>query len=322
MRIGIVLPDISESYLKLARQIGCTDIVTTLKGAAGARPIWEYRDLIVQRQRIEDAGLKWTVVESLQPPEVIKLGLAGRDEAIEQWCASLRNIGAAGIPIMCYNWMPVHSWLRTSFTTRVRGDALATSYKHELMERAPLTWAGVVSEDRLWEALEYFLRAAVPVAEEAGVQLAIHPDDPPISPIAGISRILTHPDAFQRVIDLVPSPANGITFCQGCFAEMGADIPAQIERFGAQRKLFFAHFRNLRGTAADFTEMFHDDGDTDMFAAMRAYYRIGFPGPMRPDHVPALEGEPNDRPGYSLWGRFFAVGYMKGLAEAVEKTGY
>ncbi|MFO7698221.1 MAG: mannonate dehydratase [Anaerolineae bacterium] len=322
MRIGIVLPDITESYLKLARQIGCSDIVTTLRGEPGKQAVWGYRELTVQRQRIEEAGLKWTVVESQQPPDAIKLGLEGRDEAIEKWCASLRNIGAAGIPIMCYNWMPVLSWLRTSFTTRVRGDALATSYKHSLMENAPLTWAGVVPEERLWESLEYFLKAAVPVAEEAGVQLAIHPDDPPISPICGIDRILTHPDAFQRVIDLVPSPMNGITFCQGCFAEMGADIPAEIERFGRQGKLFFAHFRNLRGTASDFSEAFHDDGDTDMFAAMQAYYRAGFEGPMRPDHVPALEGEPNDRPGYSLWGRFFAVGYMKGLIEAVEKTGY
>lgn len=322
MRIGIVLPDITESYLKLARQIGCSDIVTTLKGEAGKQAVWGYRELVVQRQRIEEAGLRWSVVESQQPPDVIKLGLPGRDEAIDLWCQSLRNIGAAGIPIMCYNWMPVLSWLRTSFTTRVRGDALATSYKHALMENAPLTWAGVVPEERLWESLEYFLRAAVPVAEEAGVQLAIHPDDPPISPICGIGRILTHPDAFQRVIDLVPSPMNGITFCQGCFAEMGADIPAEIERFGRQDKLFFAHFRNLRGTAADFSEMFHDDGDTDMYAAMQAYYRAGFEGPMRPDHVPALEGEPNDRPGYSLWGRFYAVGYMKGLIEAVEKGGY
>jgi mannonate dehydratase len=322
MHIGIVLPDITESYLKLARQIGCSDIVTTLRGEAGKQAVWGYRELVVQRQRIEDAGLKWTVVESQQPPDVIKLGLDGRDQAIDKWCESLRNIGAAGIPIMCYNWMPVLSWLRTSFTTRVRGDALTTSYKHSLMENAPLTWAGVVPAERLWESLEYFLKAAVPVAEEAGVQLAIHPDDPPISPICGIDRILTHPDAFQRVIDLVPSPMNGITFCQGCFAEMGADIPVQIERFGRQGKVFFAHFRTVRGTATDFTEAFHDDGDTDMFAAMQAYYRVGFQGPMRPDHVPALEGEPNDRPGYSLWGRFFAVGYMKGLAEAVEKTGY
>lgn len=320
MRIGLVLPEITESYLKLARQIGADDIVTTLRGAPGREPVWAFRPLMVQRQRIEEAGLRWSVIESLPLSDTVKLGLPGRDEEIENWQRSLRNIGAAGIPIICYNWMAVFPWLRTSFTTRVRGGALATSYRHELMQRGPLTEHGHVSEEQLWDSLAYFLKAVVPVAEKAGVNLAIHPDDPPLSPICGIGRILTHPDAFQRVIDLVPSPANGITFCQGCFAEMGADIPATIERFGRQGKLFFAHFRNLRGTATDFSEAFHDDGDTDMFAAMQAYYRVGFAGPMRPDHVPALEGEPNDHPGYSLWGRFFAVGYMRGLIEGVEKT--
>ncbi|NLG51355.1 MAG: hypothetical protein GX552_14705 [Chloroflexi bacterium] len=131
---------------------------------------------------------------------------------------------------------------------------------------------------------------------------------------------MTSPENFQRLLDLVPSPNNGITFCQGCFAEMGVDIPATIKHFGSQKKLFFAHFRNLRGTATNFTEMFHDDGDTDMFAAMRAYFDIGFDGPMRPDHVPTVEGEGNDRPGYTLMGRLFAVGYMRGLIEAIEKT--
>lgn len=321
MRIGLVLPDITEYYLKLARQIGVTDIVTTLRGPKGQEPVWDFHALVIQRQRIEDAGLQWSVIESLHIPDTVKLGLPGRDEHIENWCRSLRNIGAAGIPIICYNWMAVFPWLRTSFTKRVRGDALATSYRHALIEKGPLTEYGHVPEEQLWQSLEYFLRAVVPVAEEAGVKLAIHPDDPPLSPIRGIARILTHPDAFQRVIDLVPSPANGITFCQGCFAEMGADIPTTIEHFGKQGKIFFAHFRNLRGTAEDFYETFHDDGDTDMFAAMQAYYRIGFEGPMRPDHVPALEGDPTaDRPGYSLWGRFYAVGYMKGLIEAVEKT--
>jgi mannonate dehydratase len=161
----------------------------------------------------------------------------------------------------------------------------------------------------------------VPVAEEAGVQLAMHPDDPPLSPIRGVGRIMTSPGAFQRLIDLVPSPVNGITFCQGCFSEMGADVPAEIARFAGQKKLFFAHFRNLKGTASDFHETFHDEGQVDMFEVMRAFIRAGFDGPMRPDHVPTMEGDDNSRPGYSLLGRLFAVGYMRGLIEAVEKTG-
>jgi mannonate dehydratase len=320
MRIGIVLPGLTESNLKLTRQIGVSDVVAGMPPDPLPGPVWEFRPLVVRRKQIEDAGLVWSVIESMPISNRVKLGQPGRDEDIENWITSLRNVGAAGIPIICYNWMALFGWLRTSFTTRVRGDAMATSYEHALMERAPLTEAGIVPEEQLWESLAYFLKAVVPVAEEVGVNLAMHPDDPPLSPIRGVGRIMTSPENFQRMMDLAPSPANGITFCQGCFSEMAVDIPATIKHFGEQKKLFFAHFRNLKGTAEHFTEMFHDDGQTDMFAAMNAYYDAGFEGPMRPDHVPTLEGDDNARAGYSLLGRLFAVGYMKGLIEAVEKT--
>jgi mannonate dehydratase len=321
IKIAMVLPELSESRLKLARQIGVESIVTMLPEDQRQGPVWEFLPLVALRKKLEDAGLGWSVIESMPISDRVKLGLAGRDEDIDYWITSLRNIGAASIPIVCYNWMAGFGGLRTSFTTRVRGDALATSYDHALMERAPLTPYGEVPQEQLWDALGYFLRAVVPVAEEAGVKLALHPDDPPLSPIRGMGRILISPEAFQRVIDLVPSPANGLTFCQGCFAEMGANLPATIRHFGRQGRIFFVHFRNLEGTATHFQEMFHDDGQIDMLAAMRAYQEIGFDGPMRPDHVPTLEGDDNSRPGYSLWGRLYAVGYMRGLIEAVEKGG-
>jgi len=320
MRIGLVLPGVTESNLRLAKQLGATDIVTSLPRSERDGPVWELMPLINLRKKIEDAGLTFSVIESMPISDRVKLGLEGRDEDIENWRKSLHNVGAAGIPIICYNWMAVFGWLRTSFTTPVRGGAPATSYEHALLEDAPLTEVGVVPEETLWDSLEYFLEAVVPVAEEAGVKLAMHPDDPPLSPIRGVGRIMTNPDNFQRMIDMVPSPVNGITFCQGCFSEMGVDIPATIKHFGEQDKLFFAHFRNLRGTAEDFCEMFHDDGDTDMYEAMKAYYEVGFDGPMRPDHVPTMEGDDNSRPGYSLLGRLFAVGYMRGLIESIEKT--
>jgi mannonate dehydratase len=319
MRIGLVLPGVTESNLRMARQIGATDVVTVLPRDHRTGPIWEFRPLVLLKNMIGDAGLTWSVIESMPISDRVKLGLDGRDEDIENWITSLRNVGAAGIPVICYNWMAVFGWLRTSATVRVRGDALATAYDHEEMQRAPMTEYGEISEEQLWDSLEYFLKAVVPVADEVGVKLAMHPDDPPLSPIRGVGRIMTSPDNFQRLIDLVPSPANGITFCQGCFAEMGIDVPATIRRFGEQDRIYFAHFRNLRGTAEHFCEMFHDDGDTDMLATMKAYYDVGFDGPMRPDHVPTLEGEANERPGYSLLGRLYAVGYMKGLIEAVEK---
>ena len=230
-------------------------------------------------------------------------------------------MGRAGIPVVCYNWMVAFGWLRTSTTTPVRGGAVATTYDHEEMQRGPLTEHGEVGEDLLWKALEYFLKAVVPVAEESGVKLAMHPCDPPLSPIRGIGRIMTSPENFQRLIDLVPSPNNGLTFCQGCFTEMGVDIAATIHDFGKQGKIFFSHFRNLNGTAAKFTEQFHDDGQQDMYVAMKAYYDAGVEGSIRPDHAPTMEGDDNSHPGYALQGRLLAVGYMRGLMEAIEKAG-
>ena len=161
----------------------------------------------------------------------------------------------------------------------------------------------------------------VPVAEESGVKLAMHPCDPPLSPIRGIGRIMTSPENFQRLIDLVPSPNNGLTFCQGCFTEMGVDIAATIHDFGKQGKIFFSHFRNLNGTAAKFTEQFHDDGQQDMYVAMKAYYDAGVEGSIRPDHAPTMEGDDNSHPGYALQGRRLAGGYRRGLMEAIEKAG-
>ncbi len=321
IRIALVLPQLTDAKLRLARQMGATDIVAGVPKEWERDGVWEFQGWVQLRKRIEDAGLRLAVCEGIPIPDRVKLGLPGRDEDIEKLCKSLWNMGRAGIPVLCYNWMAVFGWLRTSVTTRVRGDALATSYDHALMQRGGLTAHGEVDEDTLWESLAYFLKAVVPVAEEANVQLAMHPDDPPLSPVRGIARIMRSVENFQRMMDLAPSPMNGLTFCQGCFAEMGVDLPEAIRHFGRQNKIFFAHFRNLKGTAAAFHETFHDEGDTDMYAAMRAYLEVGFDGPMRPDHVPTMEGDSEGTPGYTLMGRLLAVGYMRGLIEAIEKQG-
>ena len=310
----------SDSQLRLISQMGATDVVTSLR-AEERGSVWEFEPMLRLRKKVEDAGLTLSVFEGIPVPDRVKLGQPGRDEDIDNYCESLRNMGRAGIPILCYNWMVAFNWLRTSTTTPVRGGAVATTYNHEEVQRGPMTEHGEVSEDTLWETAEYFLKAVVPVAEEAGVKLAMHPCDPPLSPIRGIARIMTSPENFQRFIDLVPSPNNGLTFCQGCFSEMGVDIPQTIHHFGKQGKIFFAHFRNLNGTAENFTEQFHDDGQQDMYLAMKAYFEAGVDGPMRPDHAPTMEGEDNSHPGYGLQGRLLAVGYMRGLMEAITKAG-
>ena len=170
-------------------------------------------------------------------------------------------------------------------------------------------------ESQIRSALTYFLERVVPVAEDAGVKLAMHPDDPPIPSLRGLARIMYHPDAFDRLIEIVPSPANGICFCKGTFRSMGVEIVPTIRRFADH--IHFVHFRDVEGVAPTFRETFHDNGPTDMPAAMRAYRDIGYDGPMRPDHVPQLEGEADGEPGYTMLGRLFAAGYMRGLIEAV-----
>ena len=324
MKIALVARPPDESQLQLARQIGVTDIVGAIPGVSifpqREQVLWEYLPLLHLRQQVENAGLTLSVIESIPVSDRITLGLPGRDEDIEIFCQSLRNMGAAGIPILCYNFMAMFNWLRTSTTTRGRGNAFVTSYNHQLMQNAPLTYAGHVSEEKMWENFEYFLRQIVPVAENVNVKLALHPDDPPISPIRGLARIMRSIEALQRVIDLVPSDYNGITLCQGTLAAMGdVDIPATIRHFGDQGKIFFAHFRDIQGSVPSFRETFHDNGKTDMVATMQAYHDVDFDGPMRPDHTPTLVGEPNNNPGYERMGRLFAVGYIKGLIDALQK---
>src|SRR5436305_4993802 len=169
----------------------------------------------------------------------IRLGLPGRDEEIEHLGEMLTNMGAVGIGVWCYNFMAVFGWLRTSTSTLARGRAFVTSYDHALMREAPLTEFGTVSEERLWDNFAYFLERVVPVAKRARVKLALHPDDPPISPIRGIARIIASVDALKRAIELVPSEWNGLTFCQGTIATMGADILAAIRYFGEPQMTYF-----------------------------------------------------------------------------------
>ncbi len=283
-----------------------------------AKP-WEYETIAANVKAWKDVGLNLRVIEG--PPslgEKTKLGLEGRDEEIANFITFMHNLAKAGIDIICYNWMPVISWFRTDMAKPGRGGALVTAFDYEAIKDAPVTKYGQVSKDTLWKNLEYFLKAVVPEAEKAGVKLAMHPDDPQVDSIKGISRIMTTVPNFDRLLNLYPSPNNGITMCQGNFSLMGVDIPKTVHHFGKE-KIHFVHFRNVRGGKFKFEETFHDEGQIDMYAAMKAYYEIGFKGPIRPDHVPTMATDSNANPGYSTLGILYAHGYIRGLMEAVSK---
>ena len=279
------------------------------------------------KQAWKDVGLDLKVIEG--PPSLYtktKLGLDGRDEEIENFITFIKNLGSVGIDTVCHNWMPVISWARSDKAKPSRGGSLVSSFDIEAIQEEPMITAyGELTHEMMWDNMEYFLKAVIPEAEKAGVKLALHPDDPPIDNIRGIPRIMTSVAAFKKMLDLYPSPSNGITFCQGSFASMGEegkgeDIPAAIRYFGGRDAIHFVHFRDVRGSKNKFEETFHDDGKTDMYAAMQAYYDIGFKGPLRPDHVPTMHGDSNEHAGYSTIGTLFAIGYIRGLIEGVSKA--
>jgi mannonate dehydratase len=284
---------------------------------------WEPEAIKATKETWDKLGIKWSVVEG--PPSLgaeTKLGLAGRDEEIANFITFMRNLKQYGdVDVICYNWMPVISWARTTMDRPGRGGALVTAFDNEDLVGRPLTEYGEISKEALWKNLEYFLKAVVPEAEKIGMNLSLHPDDPQVDSIQGISRIMNTVENFDRMLDLVPSKYSGLTMCQGNFSLMGADIPALIRRWGKRGAINFVHFRNVQGGKYNFVETFHDEGQIDMHAAMQAYYDIGFTGTIRPDHVPTMHGEENTRPGYMTLGALYAIGYMRGLAESVSKSG-
>lgn len=314
---------LQEKKMALSRQMGVTGVVSPsspwMLNMRDVKP-WSIEALTAVKEAYATRGMQWKVLEGTPPLDKAKLGIPGRDEEIENFITLMRNMARINVNIICYNWMPVINWARTDFERKGRGGALVTAFDYNAIKNLPLTEHGEVSPDAMWKNLEYFLKAVVPEAEKSGIKLALHPDDPPVSAIRGISRIMTSADAFKRLIDLVPSPNNGLTLCQGTFATMGEDIPGVIRYFGKRKKIFFVHFRDIRGERSNFEETFHDEGKTDMYGAMKTYFEVGFKGPMRPDHVPTVAGDSNEHPGYSEYGTLFAIGYIKGLIEAAHRS--
>nr|MDA3930882.1 mannonate dehydratase [Prolixibacteraceae bacterium] len=253
----------------------------------------------------------------------IKLGLPDRDEWIEKYQQMIRNMAELEIPLLCYNFMASIGWFRTKVDLKERGGALTSEFDFNQIKDELLPEELCISEEKLWDNLYYFLDAVLPVAEMNGIQMALHPDDPPLSPVKGVGRILTSAAAFDSIIHKYNSPANGITFCQATFLTMGEDIKAISQRWLDDKRIFFIHLRDIEGDKYKFRETFHDNGSTPMDEMLKHYYDNGFTGPLRPDHAPAMFGETQDfstpiSAGYEMIGKIFAVGYIKGNCAALK----
>jgi mannonate dehydratase len=312
MRLAMIVTPMSDRNLQLAAQVGVTDIVTIYPGL-------QLKPLLDQKRRIESFGMRLTHIERKIPHLKFVHNLPGRDQQIEDFKTLIRNMAEASMEVLCYNWMPDEDWQRTTCEVVERGGAKVTAFNINDIDvnctDATPAEHEPTSAEKLWENLKYFLEQVVPTAEKCGIKLAIHPDDPPLPILRGQPRIIISNDAMQRVVDLVPSPANGLCYCQGSFAPAGEDTVAGVRRLA--KHIFFAHFRNTVGRAENFRESFHDNGDIDMVEMMRAYHEVGFKGAIRPDHAPSLASETNETPGYEILGRLYAAGYMKGLWQGV-----
>jgi mannonate dehydratase len=317
MRLATVLTPVSDENLQLAAQCGVTDLVARYYGP-------DELSLHRLRERAASFGLNVSVVEGYLPIENLKLGC---DDGTEQTAMTrlIQQMGNAGVKLLCYNFMAGTDWARTRLDAPERGGAKVTAFHLADVEQAVSLGykpsnpqheaiARKQTPELLWQYLERLVNDLLPVAEKEGVTLAMHPDDPPLPVLLGKPRIMHNVDAFERLMRLAPSPNNAICFCQGTFATMGVDIPNTILRLGSHIR--YVHFRDVRGTPESFSETFHDNGQTDMAAAIRALRQVGFDGPMRPDHVPQMVGEDDGEPGYTMLGRLFAFGYIRGLMQA------
>jgi len=306
---------------------------------------WPRNRIARLQEEVNAAGLDLAVIESIPVHEDIKLGRPTRDRLVDQYCESVRAMGELGVPVLCYNFMPIFDWTRTNLAMPMPDGSTALAYDHAALARIDLSrgtgdlpgWAAAydaatlrslldaystVDEERLWDNLGYFLERVVPVAASVGVKMAIHPDDPPW-PIFGLPRIVTNAAALERLTRIVDQPANGVTFCTGSLgADAANDLPAMIRSLGARGRIHFMHCRNVRRTGE---KQFHESphptgfGSVNMFEVIRALRDVGYEGPMRPDHGRMIWGE-RGRPGYGLYDRALGAMYLQGLWEGAGMT--
>ena len=327
--------ELTEEKLRFAAQIGATGIQMNTPKLPGDER-WRVEDLRPLVERTAAHGLAFEAIENVPVHfyDKVMQGLPGRDAQIEAYCDTIRAVGAAGIPVLGYHFMPNSVW-RTERLAPGRGGAGCTAFDMELVdaigsaaelrqflptslgwqERMPVFGPGeaVIDAETMWANYATFIRAVLPVAEEAGVILALHPDDPPVPMLGGVARLFHEPAGFRRAWELSEgSPAWGLDLCLGCCSEMpggAANVREMIEFFGPKGRITYVHFRDVQGTVPDFQECFLGEGNFDPAEVMALLIDNGFEGFLLDDHVPKMDGDSD----WNHRGRAHAVGYMQGL---------
>ena len=316
MKLIEFVPPRPHRLWTLCKQMGIDDVVVKVAPELTGRPEpWRRDALAGVVADLRQAGLRVVALEG-DPFDLstVKLGLPGRDETLEHYRMLLGNMAELGIGLLCYNFMVGTGWHRTGERPG-RGGARATYFS---LAENPQTMSGpLLSAEQVWDNYAYFIGAVMPEAQRLGVRMGLHPDDPPLPSLGGMARVFGSVAAYDRAYALAPCRENGVTFCQANFRLMGADLDATARHFGP--RIAFVHVRDVRGTAAEFVELFHDEGETDQIALFKTYRELGLDVPFRCDHVPAMAGEgeePGFVPGYGTLGRLFANGYLKAVMRA------
>ncbi len=329
--------------LEYIRQI--PNLSTVVSAVYDVKPgeVWPRESLKKLKDECSNNGLSFEVVESIPVPEDIKLGKPNRDELIANYAENIRRVSEVGVKCVCYNFMPVFDWIRTNLAYKNADGSFSLSYDSKDFEkldpknlhlpgwdesysqeglRSLLMQYEGMSHEKLRENLVYFLKGIMPVCEEVGVDMAIHPDDPPWD-VFGLPRVVSTEQDFDMMFDAVPSSRNGMTFCLGSLAESkDNDVYGMAKKYAKDDRIKFAHLRNVK--LDDDNGSFHEsghlskDGSVDMARFVSILVDNGFDGYVRPDHGRKIWGE-RGNPGYGLYDRALGIAYINGLVEMAEK---
>lgn len=332
--------------LQNIRQIpGMHSIVTAVYDVPVGE-VWSRESIAKLKKQTEEAGLHFEVIESIPVHEDIKLGKESRDRLIENYCENIRRVAEAGIKCICYNFMPVFDWTRTQLDYELPDGSTTLVYYQEQVDKvnplnsdSDLTLPGwdasytpeklkevvaeyqAMTEEKLWDNLEYFIKKIIPVAIQYDVNMAIHEDDPCWS-IFGLPRIITDEKNLDRFLSIYPDTHHGITLCAGSLGcSQKNDVVKLAAKYAKAGRIHFAHMRNVKILENGFEESAHlsSCGSLDMYEIMKALHDNGFTGYVRPDHGRMIWGE-TGRSGYGLYDRALGATYLNGLWEAIQKS--